>query len=380
MAYVCAHIILLPYLFTQTHVNARVVSIEPETAMRRSNKDNAPQPAPGRPDGTRPTMEDVAARAGVSQMTVSRVLRGKGYASPAVKARVSEAAAELGYVQNRLAGALAGEVSPLVGVVLPTLKNRVFNEVLRGVSEALAGEGLQPVFGVSEYSSESETDLVTDFLAWRPRGLLLPGLEHSDALVAMIRRSGVRVAEMMDTDGTPIAAAFGFSQREAGAEMARYMLSKGYRRFAYVGSLGGRDLRARKRFDGFSETVRAAGAQIIAEYVTDDPSSMVEGRRLTAEALAPPEPPDAIHYSNDDMAAGGLMHCLANTIPVPGAVALSGFNGLAFLDALPLKLATIETPRFEIGFQAAAHIVADEEIETPDVRDLGFRLVPGETC
>ncbi|MEL6208052.1 MAG: LacI family DNA-binding transcriptional regulator, partial [Pseudomonadota bacterium] len=157
-----------------------------------------------------PTMHDVARRAGVSQMTVSRVMRGAGYISKDVRTEVVKAARDIGYVHNRLAGGNASYDNPLVGVVVPTMQNRVFTEVLTGISETLNEGSLRPVFGVSEYSLEAEEDLVFDILSWRPMGLILPGLEHTTALRQIIARTGVRVAEIMDTDGDPISACFGF--------------------------------------------------------------------------------------------------------------------------------------------------------------------------
>ncbi|WP_281271205.1 LacI family DNA-binding transcriptional regulator [Jannaschia seohaensis] len=329
-------------------------------------------------------MDDIAAAAGVSQMTVSRVMRGTGQTSQEVRQRVESAARKLGYVPNRLATALRDETAPLIAVVLPTLGNRVFSEVLNGVHATLAGTGLQPVFGVTEYSVDQEETLVRDLLSWRPRGIILPGLEHSDATRAAIRASGVRVAEVMDIDGEPISVAFGLSQSAAGRATARHMLSKGYRRFGYIGSQGGLDLRAVKRFDGFRATIREAGAQIVAERVLPGASSMTDGRRETAAMLSAQDPPDAIYYSNDDLAAGGIMHCLAEGIAIPAQVALAGFNGLAFLEALPVRLTTIETPRLQMGVQAALHLIGqdkdDADTSAPRIVDLGFRLIDGDTC
>ena len=74
------------------------------------------------------------------------------------------------------------------------------------------------------------------------------------------------------------------------------------------------------------------------------------------EVLAHSDPPDAIYYANDDLAAGGLMHCLANGVDIPGQVAIAGFNGLGFLSALPMKITTTHTPRYEIGVSAAEWI------------------------
>lgn len=326
---------------------------------------------------TRPTMDDVADQAGVSQMTVSRVINDKGYTSKEVRDRVTSAAKEIGYVQNRLARGLRSEKTPLIAVVLPTLGNSVFNEVLSGITDALTDDGCRPVFGVTEYSQDKEDALVRDLLSWRPSGIILAGLEHSDITRKAIDAAGVRVVEIMDIDGTPISVAIGLSQTDAGIATAKYMLAKGHRRFVYAGSHSGRDLRAGKRLEGFRQTLREAGATLLSEDVSANPSSMLEGRRMTSEILSRPDRPDAIYYSNDDLATGGIMHCLSEAIRMPDDIALAGFNGLPFLDALPVRLTTIETPRYEMGKQAGKFISLPSNARTVD---LGFKLYEGQTC
>ncbi|KZM50161.1 hypothetical protein OA90_11590 [Labrenzia sp. OB1] len=328
-------------------------------------------------------MDDVADRAGVSQMTVSRVMSGKGYISSKVRDQVHAAAAEIGYVQNRLARGLRSEQSSLIAVVLPTLGNTVFTEVLRGITDALSAQSLRPVFGLTEYSEDREYELVRDLLSWRPAGIVLAGLEHSDQTRRAIDASGVRVAEVMDIDGEPISTAFGLSQKAAGQVTAQHMLDKGHRRFVYAGSQSGADLRAGKRLEGFRQTVREAGGTIVSEIISSQPSSMVEGRRITAEILSGGDRPDAIYYSNDDLAAGGIMHCLAEGVRIPGDIAMAGFNGLPYLDALPIQLTTIQTPRYDIGFQAGKLLAMqgeDRSSTASQLVDLGFELSVGRTC
>ena len=328
-------------------------------------------------------MDDVANRAGVSQMTVSRVMNGKGYISSKVRDQVNAAAAEIGYVQNRLARGLRSEQSSLIAVVLPTLGNTVFTEVLRGITDALTAPSLRPVFGLTEYSEDREYELVRDLLSWRPSGIVLAGLEHSDKTRQAIAASGVRVAEVMDIDGEPISTAFGVSQRVAGQVTAQHMLDKGHRRFVYAGSQSGSDLRAGKRLEGFRQTVRDAGGTMMSEIISALPSSMVEGRRMTAEILSSIDRPDAIYYSNDDLAAGGIMHCLAEGVRIPDDIAMAGFNGLPYLDALPIQLTTIKTPRYAIGLQAGQFLAMQGEAgsrDAPKRIDLGLELMVGQTC
>ncbi|MEL6240407.1 MAG: LacI family DNA-binding transcriptional regulator [Pseudomonadota bacterium] len=341
----------------------------PEMAKRRTANSKSPQP----------TMHDVARIAGVSQMTVSRVMRASGYISKDVRKEVVRAAREIGYVHNRLAGGSAAYDNPIVGVVVPTMQNRVFTEVLSGINQTLDESGLRPVFGVSEYSLDAEEDLVFDLLSWRPRGLILPGLEHTNSLRKIVMQTGVRVAEIMDTDGDPISACFGISHLKAGEEMARYLIDRGYRTFGYVGSQHGLDLRAGKRFEAFAGIVREAGAQIVAIETTEKASSMDIGRTLTKRLLQRHPPPVAIYYANDDLAAGGLMHCLVEDISVPDQVALAGFNGLGFLAALPKLITTTVTPRFEIGKAASCWLMRPEDDPTEQRLELPAKLQIGQT-
>lgn len=327
-----------------------------------------------------PTMGDVAELAKVSQMTVSRVMRKKGYVSKDIIERVHAASAELGYVHNRIAGGLAGEKNALVGVILPTLRNRVFTEVLSGITEALTASGAQPVFGVSEYSLETEAKLVEDLLSWRPMGLILAGLEHAPGVRKKIEASGIRSAEVMDIDGEPISACFGFSQQTAGAEMAEHLLSKGYRKFGYVGCELDLDVRAAKRRQGFVQTLQEHGLPFSAERHSDEHSSMLVGRTLTEDILSDSAQIDAIYYGNDDLASGGLMHCIAKQISVPDDIALAGFNGLSFLQSMPLEVTTSRSPRFEIGFEAGLYVSGSQKAEKgPLIVDMGTTIVPGQT-
>jgi LacI family gluconate utilization system Gnt-I transcriptional repressor len=330
---------------------------------------------------TNPTMGDVAKRAGVSQMTVSRVMSQNGYVSNDVCKRVQAAAQEVGYLQNRLAHGLRSEKTQLIAVVTPSLGNPVFTDTISAITDAVTAKGFRPIFGVTEYIQDKENELVRDLLTWRPFGIVLAGLEHSDDTRAAIKASGVRVAEIMDIDGVPMSLAFGFSHKKAGELTAKYMLERGHRRFAYIGSLGGLNIRAQKRLRGFVQTLKKAGAILISEDISPLSSSMVVGLKMTIEVLSRPDKPDAIYYANDDLASGGIMHCLVNNIKIPEELALAGFNGLPFLDAFPIQLTTIRTPRYQIGWQAGKFLVsADQESLEPRSTDFGFEFIHGETC
>ncbi|MFN3208813.1 MAG: LacI family DNA-binding transcriptional regulator [Roseovarius sp.] len=307
---------------------------------------------------TRPlTLRDVSEASGVSEMTVSRVLRNRGDVSQSTRARVLAAAKSLGYVPNKIAGALASQRVNLVAVIIPSLSNMVFPEVMTGISQALEETELQPVVGVTGYLPEKEEKVLYEMLSWRPSGVIIAGLEHSDASRAMLRAAGIPVVEFMDTDGTAIDSVVGISHRRAGAQMAQAIIRGGYRRIAFLGTKMPLDHRARKRFEGFTETLAKAGIEIEDREFYSGGSALAKGREMTREVLSRSPDLDFIYYSNDLIGAGGLLWLTEQGIDIPGRMGLAGFNGVDLIRGLPRELATMDSCRQEIGQRAATLIV-----------------------
>jgi len=303
------------------------------------------------------TLRDVSEASGVSEMTVSRVLRNRGDVSVATRAKVLEAARTLGYVPNKIAGALASQRVNLVGVVIPSLSNMVFPEVMTGISETLEGTGLQPVVGVSNYLPDKEESVIYEMLSWRPSGMIIAGLEHTPAARAMLARAGIPIVEIMDIDGDPIDHAVGISHRRAGRQMAEAIVAAGYSRIAFLGTQMPNDFRAKKRLEGFEEALAKAGLTLVDREFYSGGSALVKGREMTEAVLSRTPNVDFLYYSNDMIGAGGLLYCLDKGLDVPGRIGLAGFNGVELLDGLPRKLATMDACRLEIG-RRAAEIIA----------------------
>ncbi len=303
------------------------------------------------------TLRDVSEASGVSEMTVSRVLRNRGDVSDSTRERVLEAARRLGYVPNKIAGALASQRVNLVAVIIPSLSNMVFPEVMTGISETLEDTGLQPVVGVTNYSPEREESVLYEMLSWRPSGVIIAGLEHTDAAQAMMRQAGIPIVEIMDIDGSPIDSAVGISHRRAGRQMAEAIIAAGYRNIAFLGTMMAHDHRAKKRLEGFEEALAKAGLSLVDREYYSGGSALLKGREMTESVLQRNPQVDFLYYSNDMIGAGGLLYCLDKGIDVPGRIGLAGFNGVELLDGLPRKLATMDACRLQIG-RVAAEIIS----------------------
>ena len=323
------------------------------------------------------TLRDVADAAGVSEMTVSRVLRNRGDVSDRTREKVFEAARTLGYVPNKIAGALASNRVNLVGVVIPSLSNMVFPDVLHGIGAVLDGTELQPVIGTSQYDLDKEERVIYEMLSWRPSGLIVAGLEHTDAARAMLRAAGVPVVEVMDVDGDPVAGVVGISHEAAGRSMATEIAARGYKRIGYLGSSSNADARAQKRYRGFKAGLADAGLSLTDEIFYDGTSGFGTGRGMTEAILDRTPGLDFLYYNTDMNAAGGLLYCLEKGMDIPGQIGLAGFNSFEVLDGLPMRIATMDSKREAIGRKAAELMVANKL--TSEVFELEPEFLPGDT-
>lgn len=328
-----------------------------------------------------PTLTDVARHAGVSEITVSRVVRGKEPVASQTRERVRAVIERLGYVPNRAAGTLASSASLFIGVILPSMSNIVFPEVLRGIYAGLEGSAYQPLLGVSDYDPGKEQEILSSLLAWQPMAIVTTGFDHTAQTRRMLADSRIRVVELMDIDAEPIDLAVGLSHRQAGYDSGRHLIARGYRRFGYVGHDWDADRRARLRYDGLCAALQEAGLSLAAEERFGGASSTMAGREALGRLLRRMPDIDVAIFSNDDMAVGGYFHCLGAGIAVRERLGLFGFNGLDIGQAIPLPLSTVRSNRFLIGRTAAEALVRDT-VRPAERRtiDTGYEIVDGATA
>lgn len=327
------------------------------------------------------TIADVASAAGVSSMTVSKVLRGTGRISDKTRARVLQKSEELGYVPNRLAGALSSQTSHLIGVLIPSINDQVYSGVLAGINAVLHPRGFTSLIGESFFDPANEARLVRMMLSMKPAGLIISGgLHRTEPTARLLRQCGLRTVQLWDGDQPDLDATVGLSHLDAGRTAAETFLSVGLRDACYIGSELQRDLCAARRMDGFVQTLADAGGRCRLITDPDLPRNVETGEALTRRLLADGPPPEAIHYLNDAMATGGLRALLAAGVAVPDQTSVIGFNGTALRHAIRTRLTTIEVPLHDVGERAANALVRPVPGQTgPEVDLVPVRLVPGTT-
>ena len=326
----------------------------------------------------RPTLQDVADRVGITKMTVSRYLKDPSLVSALVQEKIAVALDELGYIPNRAPDLLSNAKSKAIGVLLPSLTNQVFSEVIRGVESITEAAGYQTMLAHYGYSSEVEQERIASLLSYHVDGLILSESYHTERTLRMIHTAGIPVVEIMDSCSPVIEQAVGFDNAAACYAMTELMLQKGYRRIVYFGAR--MDVRTKLKMEGYAAAMQAHGLEPVS-MATDAASSFSLGAKLLLEARARYPDMDGIICTNDDLAVGAIFECQRQGIAIPEEIGIAGFHGHDIGQAMVPKLASVITPREAIGRIAAEQLLArinGAELTDPII-DLGFELSAGQS-
>src|ERR1700753_438559 len=205
-----------------------------------------------------PTLSAVADLAGVSSITVSRVMRLPEKVARETRVKVEAAMRELGYVPNQIAGALAGARTKSVGVLVPTIANSIFADTVQGLTDELEPLGYAVILAQSRYDAAREDRMLSALLSRRPEAIIMVGSPATEDGARLLRRAGIPIVETWGMTEAPIDAVAGFSNYEAGCAVARHLVDAGRKNLAFI---GGDDSRATRRWNGFNDTALKMGAK-----------------------------------------------------------------------------------------------------------------------
>jgi len=355
---------------------------KPSDRQREHDNTSTPSTAPrGRRGSGRVTLSDVAAHAGVSAITVSRALNQPDVVSAHLHERIAAAISALGYVPNRMAGSLASATSPMVVMIVPSLDNSVFIEVVNAVQTTLERAGYPLLLGNTGYDLDREERLVGSLLGWSPAAVIIAGLEHRATTRALLTRWGGPVVEIMELGEDAIDMNVGLSHHKAGAAMARHLIERGYRKIGFAGTQLTQDLRAGQRLAGLRDELAIGGLTLHCLVTDQAPSALSTGVRLFQRILSEHPDTDAVFFANDDLAAGAILAAQRENIPVPERLAVAGFNGLELGAQISPALTTVRSPRTRIGSVAADLVLQSLAGKASEQRqiDLGFELLVRES-
>ncbi|WP_306118063.1 MULTISPECIES: LacI family DNA-binding transcriptional regulator [unclassified Roseitalea] len=330
------------------------------------------------------TLKDVSKASGLSLITVSRALRQPETVQPATREKVLRTIEAIGYVPNLTARSLVSNRSNMVGLVVPILSSSLFADLAQGVAGVLHERGLQMLLGVSERSSELESEAVRTFIGRQADAIIVTGFTHTESCRSHLQAFSGPVVETWNLRADAVDIAVGYDNRRAAKEMTRYLIGRGYRRIALVGGAFENNDQAEDRMAGFLSAMAEAGRSVPDDHVISvpNPTTMESGYATMERLLALDPAPDAVFFQAEIPAHGAVMACMAMGVAIPDRVAIAGFGDLKLSALLPVPLTTIRIKAEQIG-ETAARLVLDRlDGMEPDTRmvDVGYDLIIRESA
>ncbi|CAI0989451.1 Gluconate utilization system GNT-I transcriptional repressor [Serratia liquefaciens] len=322
----------------------------------------------------RVTLQDIALLAGVTKMTVSRYLRTPEKVAAETAEKIAQVMKEVNFTDGDEARSTQ---KPRIGVLIPSFNNQIFADLLAGIESITLEQGYQTLVVNYDYSRQREEEHIVQLLAYPIAGLILTDSEHTLRAEKYLTAAKIPVAQVMDLEAPEGRIAVGFDNFQAGYDMTEALLASGKRQVVYFGAMS--DARDTKRFQGYCRAMEKQGLtprQITPHRV----SSVTVGSDMLAMARQLYPDLDGILCTNDDLAVGVLQECLRLGLRVPQDIALSGFHGLDIGKATTPGIASVITPRFDIG-KVATEILLKRIKGVPCIErvDLHYRISLGGT-
>jgi len=253
----------------------------------------------------RPTLQDIADHLGMTKMTVSRYLRNPDSVAKDTQQRIAAAIEQFGYIPNRAPEILSNAKSKAIGVLLPSLTNHVFADVLKGIEQVADIAGYQTMFAHYGYSVKKEEERIESLLSYNVDGLILSENYHSLRTLKMIEIANIPVIEIMDSSQAGIQQVIGFDN------------------VAIVYFTARMDKRTQLKMQGYEQAMKKYGLEPYS-LITEAASSFTLGGKQLRKILEERPETNGIFCTNDDLAIGALFECQRLGIAVPQQIAIAG--------------------------------------------------------
>ncbi|SHI95091.1 transcriptional regulator, LacI family [Clostridium amylolyticum] len=298
------------------------------------------------------TMMDIANKVGVSKATVSMVLSKKdGSISEETKEKIWAAAEDMGYIKNSVATSLSTRKTGTIGIILPDILNPFFSEIARAIEDTASELDYNVIFCNSDNNIDKEEKYVKLLISKLVDGVIFAAGGKSDKNLSYLINNNVPFV-LVDRYIEGYEDAYGVycNNKEGVIKGVKYLYDKGNKRIAFV--MGPQKIQVSlQRLNGYKEAMK--------QYGLYDPSWVFEtrltldgGMKATEELLNNLKDVDAILYSNDMMALGGIKYLLRKGYNVPKDIRVMGFDNITLTEFTEPELTTIAQPIYEMGQSA----------------------------
>jgi LacI family transcriptional regulator len=336
----------------------------------------------GKTGGSHPKIKDVAASAGVSVTTVSRVLNGHPYVRDELRAKVGSAIEALGYSPSSIARSLVRRSTDLIGVIVSDITASFFSTILGSIEEAASAKGYAILVSNIAEDPEKELRYLRLFKGMRVAGIILM---HEPTTVAIRRYAAEIGIPLVVSSARPAGLrepSVNIDDEAAAFDAASYLAGLGHRRIALIGGDSDRLRTARMRYDGYLRALAGSGIAADPGLVKVGDFKTQDGYRLMGELLRAEPRPSAVFALSDDMAAGAMNRVTDEGLRVPGDISIMGFDDSALASMTRPALTTVHQPISEIGSISVESLIRGIEGSRSSTEGiiLKHRIVERESC
>lgn len=296
------------------------------------------------------TLEDVASKAGVTVMTLSRFFRTPDKVAAATRARISTAIEQLGYVGNATAARLAGNARPMIAVIVPSLDLPYVSDVFAGVAEAAEARDAAVMLSETHFAPDRQETLIETALSWQPTGVVFLGDTLSERSRRMIAANRSRFVETWAYAAEPVDLSVGISNFDASFLAATALLRHATGPVGFAARRLGYAIE-QHREDGYRAAMAEAGLAPVVYAVEGEASGFAAGAELMQQIIDDGRV-GSVLFAGDVIAAGALFEAQRRQVAVPGAVAICGIGNYDIGKHCVPSLSTVALPSVDIGRRA----------------------------
>lgn len=309
-------------------------------------------------------MKDIAKLAGVSVVTVSRVVNNSSNVGDETRKKVQQAIKELKYKPNRVAKRLRSTVSSgnLLGVLIPDIKNPFYVDVLNGIEEIAYKNNYALIMCNFNQDEEKQSRYIDILLSEAVDGMIVAPVKTDDQKIINVIQSGLPIV-CVDRGLKDVDVDVVLVDNKRGAFLAvEHIIKSGYKRIAYIS--GKRDIPSSlQREEGYLEALKKYDIAVDSSLIKYGDSSHASGVTLSGDLLDLPNPPDAIFTGNNLITLGALETINKREIKIPQEVAIVGFDDMYWSNSFNPPLTAVRQPAHEIGKRAIELLI--QRIEDP---------------
>jgi len=328
------------------------------------------------------TVKDIAKKAGVSHSTVSRALHGSSLIANETIKRIKQIASDMGYSPSAAARALKTNRSQVLGIVLSSVEDPFFSEILQGIESGVQGSGYSLFIAAAHREPKREHEIVQAMVEHRVDGVIICSTTFSGEQSGQLLQYSVPMVVINNQAAEDFRYSIYHDDVDGSRQVARHLIELGHRRIAYLGNLlSGRT--TLDRLTGLRLEMESNGLALPAEYIHEAAGGNSQnGIEASQYFLDLPQRPTAIVCFNDMLAIGVLKGLHQFNVRVPDEISVTGFDNIIFSAYTNPPLTTLDQPKQFIGAEAARLLLellnstnASKNSEQQSVRILKGKLL-----